>query len=132
MIKGKYVCWKSFFISNPIGTNACLNIFFCDKHSNRGFQLPCLWFAFLLFAKSIFISHKRQELNFKLFYFFNYLLSLVLGVIDVKFNSKGKKGKQNKRVTLTTNMIPSQHDYTKEKIYCGKRIWINWVKIRSR
>ena len=30
------------------------------------------------------------------------------GVIDVKFNSKGKKGKQNKRVTLTTNMIPSQ------------------------
>ena len=30
------------------------------------------------------------------------------GVIDVKFNSKGKKGKQNKRVTLTTNMVPSQ------------------------
>ena len=29
-------------------------------------------------------------------------------MIDVKFNSKGKKGKQNKRVTLTTNMIPSQ------------------------
>jgi hypothetical protein len=29
-------------------------------------------------------------------------------VIDVKFNSKGKKGKQNKRVTLTTNMVPSQ------------------------
>ena len=31
-----------------------------------------------------------------------------IGVIDVKFNSKGKKGKQNKRVTLTTNMVPSQ------------------------
>lgn len=30
------------------------------------------------------------------------------GVIDVKFNSKGKKGKQNKKVTLTTNMTPSQ------------------------
>ena len=30
------------------------------------------------------------------------------GVIDVKFNSKGKKGKQNKRVTLITNMVPSQ------------------------
>ena len=30
------------------------------------------------------------------------------GVIDVKFNSKGKKGKQSKKVTLTTNMIPSQ------------------------
>ena len=30
------------------------------------------------------------------------------GVIDVKFNSKGKKGKQNKKVTLTTNMVPSQ------------------------
>jgi hypothetical protein len=30
------------------------------------------------------------------------------GVIDVKFNSKGKKGKQNKRVTLTTNMVPSK------------------------
>jgi len=30
------------------------------------------------------------------------------GVIDVKFDSKGKKGKQNKRVTLTTNMVPSQ------------------------
>lgn len=28
--------------------------------------------------------------------------------IDVKFNSKGKKGKQNKKVTLMTNMIPSQ------------------------
>ena len=30
------------------------------------------------------------------------------GVVDVKFNSKGKKGKQNKKVTLTTNMVPSQ------------------------
>ena len=30
------------------------------------------------------------------------------GTIDVKFNSKGKKGKQNKRVTLTTNMVPSE------------------------
>jgi len=30
------------------------------------------------------------------------------GVINVKYNSKGKKGKQNKRVTLTTNMVPSQ------------------------
>ena len=30
------------------------------------------------------------------------------GVIDVKFNSKGKKGKQSKKVTLTTNMVPSQ------------------------
>ena len=30
------------------------------------------------------------------------------GFIDVTFNSKGKKGKQNKRVTLTTNMVPSQ------------------------
>tara|TARA_B110000977_G_scaffold192512_1_gene266127 strand:- start:1443 stop:1898 length:456 start_codon:yes stop_codon:yes gene_type:complete len=30
------------------------------------------------------------------------------GVVDVKFNSKGKKGKQSKKVTLTTNMIPSQ------------------------
>ena len=30
------------------------------------------------------------------------------GVIDVKFNSKGKKGTQNKRVTLTTNIVPSQ------------------------
>ena len=34
------------------------------------------------------------------------------GVIDVKFNSKGKKGKQNKRVTLTTNMVPSQQVLT--------------------
>ena len=34
------------------------------------------------------------------------------GVIDVKFNSKGKKGKQNKRVTLTTNMVPSQQILT--------------------
>jgi hypothetical protein len=30
------------------------------------------------------------------------------GVVDVKFNSTGKKGKQSKKVTLTTNMIPSQ------------------------
>jgi hypothetical protein len=30
------------------------------------------------------------------------------GFIDVTFNSKGKKGKQNKRVTLTTNVVPSQ------------------------
>jgi len=30
------------------------------------------------------------------------------GVINVKFNSKGKKGKQNKRVTLTTNMVPNK------------------------
>jgi hypothetical protein len=30
------------------------------------------------------------------------------GVVDVKFNSKGKKGKQNKKVTLTTNMVPNQ------------------------
>jgi len=30
------------------------------------------------------------------------------GVVDVKFNSKGKKGNQNKKVTLTTNMVPSQ------------------------
>lgn len=30
------------------------------------------------------------------------------GEIYVKYNSKGKKGKQNKRVTLTTNMTPSQ------------------------
>ena len=30
------------------------------------------------------------------------------GVINVKYNSKGKKGKQNKRVTLTTNLVPSQ------------------------
>jgi len=30
------------------------------------------------------------------------------GVIDVTFNSKGKNGKQNKKVTLTTNMVPSQ------------------------
>tara|TARA_B100000780_G_C20815465_1_gene323964 strand:+ start:67 stop:522 length:456 start_codon:yes stop_codon:yes gene_type:complete len=30
------------------------------------------------------------------------------GVVDVKFNSKGKKGRQNKKVTLTTNMVPSQ------------------------
>ena len=30
------------------------------------------------------------------------------GVINIKYNSKGKKGKQNKRVTLTTNMVPSQ------------------------
>ena len=28
--------------------------------------------------------------------------------INVKFDSKGKKGKQNKRVTLITNMVPSQ------------------------
>ena len=34
------------------------------------------------------------------------------GVIDVKFDSKGKKGKQNKRVTLTTNMVPSQQILT--------------------
>ena len=34
------------------------------------------------------------------------------GVINVKFNSKGKKGKQNKRVTLTTNMVPSQQVLT--------------------
>ena len=34
------------------------------------------------------------------------------GVIDVKFNSKGKNGKQNKRVTLTTNMVPSQQHLT--------------------
>ena len=34
------------------------------------------------------------------------------GFIDVKFNSKGKKGKQNKRVTLTTNMVPSQQILT--------------------
>jgi len=30
------------------------------------------------------------------------------GVINVKFNSKGKKGKQTKRVTLTTNMVPNK------------------------
>ena len=30
------------------------------------------------------------------------------GVIDVKFDSKGKKGQQNKRITLTTNVVPSQ------------------------
>ncbi len=30
------------------------------------------------------------------------------GTINVKFDSKGKKGKQNKRVTLITNMVPSQ------------------------
>jgi hypothetical protein len=30
------------------------------------------------------------------------------GFIDVTFNSKGKKGRQNKRVTLTTNVVPSQ------------------------
>ncbi len=30
------------------------------------------------------------------------------GIVDVKFNSKGKKGKQNKKVTLTTNMVPNQ------------------------
>ena len=30
------------------------------------------------------------------------------GFIDVTFNSKGKNGKQNKRVTLITNMVPSQ------------------------
>ena len=30
------------------------------------------------------------------------------GVVDVKFNSTGNKGKQSKKVTLTTNMIPSQ------------------------
>ena len=34
------------------------------------------------------------------------------GVIDVKFNSKGKKGLQNKRVTLTTNVVPSQQILT--------------------
>ena len=26
----------------------------------------------------------------------------------MKFNSKGKKGQQNKRITLTTNVVPSQ------------------------
>lgn len=30
------------------------------------------------------------------------------GEIYVKYDSKGKKGRQNKRVTLTTNMTPSQ------------------------
>jgi hypothetical protein len=30
------------------------------------------------------------------------------GEIYVKYNSAGKKGKQNKKVTLTTNMTPSQ------------------------
>lgn len=29
------------------------------------------------------------------------------GTINVKFDSKGKKGNQNKRVTLITNMVPS-------------------------
>lgn len=30
------------------------------------------------------------------------------GSISIKFDSKGKKGKQNKQVTLVTNMVPSQ------------------------
>jgi hypothetical protein len=30
------------------------------------------------------------------------------GEIYVKYNSAGKKGKQNKKITLTTNMTPSQ------------------------
>lgn len=34
------------------------------------------------------------------------------GFIDVTFNSKGKKGKQNKKVTLTTNMVPRQQILT--------------------